>query len=272
MLITPLNPIVGCAIEGVSLVSASEDELRQIYAAWLQYSVVVIKEQKLTPSDQLKFASYFGSPDIYPFLEGLDDYPEITRVLKKPSDTENFGGVWHTDTIYLEKPPMASMLYAIDVPSNGGDTLFASQYKAYETLTDENKKALGSYTAESRSDLEAVSATRINQSSKVNSQVSNNFSAIHPMIRTHPETLLKSLYISPAHTSSIQELDKEESRALLSELFIHQTREEYQCRVKWNNGDVALWDNRCLLHLPLNDYQGQLRSLHRITLKGDRPY
>ena len=134
MLITPLNPIVGCTIEGVSLVSVTEDELRQIYSAWLQYSVVVIKEQKLTPSDQLKFASYFGSPDIYPFLEGLDGYPEITRVLKKPSDTENFGGVWHTDTIYLEKPPMASMLYAIDVPSNGGDTLFASQYKAYETL------------------------------------------------------------------------------------------------------------------------------------------
>ena len=138
-------------------------------------------------------------------------------------------------------------------------------------FTDENKKALGSYTAESRSDLEAVSATRINQSSKVTSKVSNNFSAIHPMIRTHPETLLKSLYISPAHTCSIQGLDNEESRALLSELFIHQTKEEHQCRVKWNNGDVALWDNRCLLHLPLNDYQGQLRSLHRITLKGERP-
>jgi taurine dioxygenase len=272
MLITPLNSTVGCTIEGVSLVSASEDELRQIHAAWLQHSIVVIKEQKLTPSDQLKFASYFGTPDVYPFLEGLEGYPEITRVLKKPSDTENFGGVWHTDTIYLEKPPIASMLYAIDVPSNGGDTLFASQYKAYESLPSEIKKSLASYKAESRSDLEAVSATRINQSSKASKRVSNSFSAIHPMIRTHPDTLLKSLYISPAHTCRIQGLNAEESRALLSKLFIHQTKEEHQCRVKWNNGDVALWDNRCLLHLPLNDYQGQLRSLHRITLKGERPY
>ena len=116
MLITPLNPIVGCAIEGVSLVSASEDELRQIYSAWLQYSVVVIKDQKLTPSDQLKFASYFGSPDIYPFLEGLDGYPEITRVLKNPSDTANFGGVWHTAPIYLDQPPMATLPSPIPLP------------------------------------------------------------------------------------------------------------------------------------------------------------
>ncbi len=271
MRITPLNEIVGCTIEGVALRSANEDQLRQIHTAWMQYSVVVIKNQKLTPSEQLRFASYFGSPDIYPFLEGLEGHPEITHVLKKPSETENFGGVWHTDTIYLEKPPMASMLYAINVPSNGGDTLFASQYHAYTTLPDKLKSLLKSYKAESRSDLEAVSATRLNRSSRLNKKASNSFSAIHPMIRTHPETLQKSLYISPAHTCSIQGLNVEDSEALLSELFRHQTQEEHQCRVKWDNGDVALWDNRCLLHLPLNDYQGELRSLHRITLKGGRP-
>ena len=120
MIITPLNKVVGCAIEGVSLNDVSGNELEQIRDAWLKYGVVVIKDQHLTPLEQLKFAKYFGLPDVYPFLIGLDGYPEITRVLKTPSETENFGGVWHTDTIYLERPPMASMLYAIDVPAHGG--------------------------------------------------------------------------------------------------------------------------------------------------------
>ena len=272
MIITPLNNIVGCIIEGVSLNTFGEQELQQIHAAWMRYSIVVIKNQNLTPSEQLKFATYFGSPDIYPFLEGLEGYPEITRVLKKPTETQNFGGVWHTDTIYLEKPPMASMLYAIDVPSTCGDTLFASQYKAYDALSSTLKEQIKSYSAESRSDLEAVSATRLNRTSISNKAVSNNYSAIHPMVRTHPDTHLKSLYISPAHTCEVQGLTKSESRALLSELFWHQTKEDFQCRVKWRNGDLALWDNRCLLHLPLNDYHGVLRLLHRVTLKGDRPF
>ncbi|MDA0237798.1 MAG: TauD/TfdA family dioxygenase [Proteobacteria bacterium] len=272
MIITPLNQIVGCTIEGVSVRTASEEELQQIHSAWMRYSIVVIKNQVLTPSEQLKFATYFGSPDIYPFLEGLEGHPEITRVLKKSTETKNFGGVWHTDTIYLQKPPMASMLYAIDVPLNGGDTLFASQYKAYDALSSKTKERIQSFSAESRSDLEAVSATRLNRTPVSNKKVPVNYSAIHPMVRTHPETQLKSLYISPAHTCSVQELNSEASTALLSELFTHQTKEEFQCRVKWCNGHLALWDNRCLLHLPLNDYQGQLRLLHRITLKGDRPF
>ena len=271
MIITPLNKVVGRVIEGVSLNDVSGNELEQIHDAWLKCGVVVIKNQHLTPLEQLKFAKYFGVPDVYPFLTGLDGYPEITRVLKTPSETENFGGVWHTDTIYLERPPMASMLYAIDVPAHGGDTLFANQTKAYETLSHKTKALIQHFTAESRSDIAAVSATRLARSLSSDKRGSPHFSAIHPMVRTHPDTQSKSLYISPAHTVCIQELHSAEGDALLSELFAHQIKTEFQCRVKWDNGDLALWDNRRLLHLPLNDYQGQQRLLHRITLKGDRP-
>ncbi|MEJ6564873.1 MAG: TauD/TfdA family dioxygenase [Burkholderiales bacterium] len=272
MIIKPLNQNVGCTIEDVSLHSASQEELQQIHAAWLQYSVVFIRNQSLTPSEQLKFASYFGEPDVYPFLVGLEGHPEVTRVLKTPKETENFGGVWHTDTIYLEVPPKASMLYAIEVPEQGGDTLFSNQHKAYDKLSNDVKDHISSLQAESRSDLEAVSATRLNRITDSGKASSVSYSASHPMVRTHPDTGLKSLYISPAHTCSVEGLSEEGSRALLTDLFAHQMKEEFQCRFSWRKGDLALWDNRCLLHLPLNDYQGQLRLLHRITLKGDRPF
>ena len=273
MQVTPLTTSLGAIVTDIDLAAGlNASMLAQLRAAWLEHLVLFIRGPALTPSQLLAFARQIGEPDTYPFLQGLKDYPEITEVLKKADETINFGGVWHSDTTYQAQPPMATMLYAIELPPTGGDTLFANQYHAYETLSPGLRQILDQLHALAQAGNSAVAATR---KPRIDDQGTGTdadaLAAEHPVVRVHPETGRRSLFLSPAHASAFAGWSESDSEALLQYLFKHQISEEFCCRHQWQKNDIALWDNRCTLHYPVNDYDGHQRLLHRITLKGDIP-
>jgi len=273
MQVEPLTGQIGAVVTGIDLCEKLDsDSLSQLRAVWLEYLVVFIRGQKISPAQLVNFAGQIGVPDTYPFLKGLAEYPQVTEVLKKEDETVNFGGVWHTDTSYQQCPPMATLLYALELPPHGGDTLFANQYTAYASISDGLATLLQKLCAESRAGNKAVAATRIARIEDQGTGVqADTLSAEHPVVRRHPETGKQSLYLSPAHSTRFVGWTEEESAELLQYLFSIQTQHELCCRHRWQVGDLALWDNRCALHYPVNDYHGYRRLLHRVTLKGDRP-
>jgi taurine dioxygenase len=214
-----------------------------------------------------------GEPVEYPFVKGIDGYPEIISVTKLPHETVNFGGIWHSDTVYLDRPPMATLLVAREVPPVGGDTMFASMYAAYEALSPALQELLAGLRAVHSSALADVSKTREDRIRDGGdaSQGEREFVAEHPVVRTHPETGRKALYVNVAHTTRFVGMTEEESRPLLQYLFAHAVRPEFTCRFRWQVGSLALWDNRAAMHNPVNDYHGHTRRMHRITLAGDVP-
>ena len=180
--------------------------------------------------------------------------------------------MWHSDTSYLDIPPMATMLIAREVPPVGGDTLFANQYLAYETLSDGMKRLLDGLVALNASAKADVTRTREDRlKDNKNPQARKDYLAEHPVVRTHPETGRKALYVNVAHTLRFKDMSEEESAPILDFLFRHQIRPEFTCRFHREPGSIAFWDNRCARHNPVNDYHGYRRLMHRITLKGDKP-
>ncbi len=268
-----ISPSIGTMIYDLDVSQHMTNEiLKKLRSIWLERQVIIIRSQRLTSEQYLGFAKQLGTPDLYPFLKGLESFPEITPILKKETETANFGGVWHSDTTYQPCPPMATMLYALELPPIGGDTLFANQVQAYESLSDGLKDTLASLNIICRPDKAVAMATRadrIAERGRDNSK--NNLVGIHPVIRTHPETGKKALYVNRAHSCHFEGWSIAESEGLLEFLYAHQIKEEFQCRHVWKKGDLAIWDNRCTLHYPVNDYDGHRRLLHRITLKGDKP-
>ncbi|MGB7180732.1 MAG: TauD/TfdA family dioxygenase [Burkholderiaceae bacterium] len=273
MKVEPLTSQIGAIVTGIDLASGlNAEQVNALRKAWLTHQVVFIRGQDITPAEQMRFARQIGEPDQYPFLKGIDGFPEITEVLKKEDETVNFGGIWHSDTTYQACPPMATMLYAKQLPAVGGDTLFANQYAAYESLSTGLAQTINPLKAISSAGNKVVSATRVPRINDHGTGTAPDaLQACHPVVRVHPETGRRSLYINPAHTTHFDGWSTQDSAALLQTLFSRQTREEITCRFKWQAGDLALWDNRCCLHYPVNDYHGQRRLLHRITLKGDVP-
>jgi len=192
-------------------------------------------------------------------------------VTKLPHETVNFGGIWHSDTVYLDRPPMATMLVAREVPPYGGDTLFANMYAAYEALSPGMQRLLDGVRAVHSSALADVSKTREDRIRDRGAGDDHEYVAEHPVVRTHPETGRKALYVNVAHTVRFADMTEDESRPLLRYLFEHSVRPEFTCRFRWRVGSVALWDNRCVMHNPVNDYHGHKRAMHRISLAGDVP-
>lgn len=270
--IKKLSGGIGAEIGGIDLAHASDAEIAAIRRIWLDHNVVFFRDQNLPPADFLALARRFGTPIEYPFIKGIDGFSEIIPVLKLPDERVNFGGIWHTDTSYLEVPPAATMLVAREVPSHGGDTLFASMYLAYEALSVGMKRLLDGLICISSSAKADVSRTREDRvRDGKRDDAKTLYEAAHPVVRTHPETGRKALYVNVAHALRFVDMTVEESAPLLGFLFDHQIRPEFTCRFQWSAGALAIWDNRCTLHNPINDYHGQLRSMHRITLAGDRP-
>ena len=272
--IIKVSNAIGATIEGVELnKSLDKETISEIYDAFLRFKVIFFRNQNFTPESLLFFAKNIGKPIIYPFVQGLKNFPEITPILKKKSDVYNFGGVWHSDTTYLKKPPKASMLYALEVPESGGDTEFSNQNLAYESLSNEMKKVLLKLKAHYISGKEEAAITRSDLRKHSSSGLkSDALEAIHPVIRTHPETKLKSLYINEAHTTQFEGMTKEESVPLLNFLYKHQINPNFNCRFKWEKGSVAIWDNRCTMHNAINDYHGSKRLMYRVTFQGSKPY
>ena len=273
MKVKALSPALGAEVTGIDLSVPLDDAIiDDLRAIWLKHQMIVIRGQDLTPPQQLAFAKALGEPDIYPFLKGLDGFPMITEVLKKEDERVNFGGVWHSDTTYQKCPPMATLLYAKELPPLGGDTLFANQYAAFEHLSAPLRGVLEKLRGVNAAGKKRVASTRSERLKDSASGVDpDDLSGTHPAVRTHPETGRKALFVNAAHTIAFEGWTAEESQGLLEYLFTHQISPEFQCRLAWQVGDVAFWDNRCVQHYPLNDYHGHRRLLHRITLKGDTP-
>ena len=258
---------LGAEILGVDLSkSFSMEEIRK---AFLEHGVVFFRGQDLTLEQFMAFARSQGRPVPYPFVQGIDGFPEVIEVKKLEHEKHNFGGIWHSDTAYLEEPPMGSMLLAREIPPYGGDTEFASQTLAYEALSDGMKRLLDGLRAinsSAKADVTRTREDRVGQKEK-----SKEYSAEHPVVRTHPETGRKALYVNVGHTARFRGMSEQESAPLLEFLFRHQVRLEFTCRWQWKVGDLAWWDNRCTQHNPINDYHGHRRVMHRITLAGERP-
>ncbi len=262
---------LGAEIQGVDLARPLEDEVvAEIRRAFLDHLVLFFADQELESPTLVAFAERLGQLMEYPQMKGLPDFPVITPVTKLEHEKVNFGGVWHSDTAYLERPPMATMLYALEIPPYGGDTLFANQYLAFETLSEGLRKALDPLIGVNTSTKAQISKTREDRLREVGAQL-KAMVAKHPVVRTHPETGRRALYVNSGHTTHFEGWTEEESQPLLDYLFQHQVRPEFTCRFRWQRGSLALWDNRCTLHNPVNDYQGFRRRMHRISLAGDEP-
>jgi taurine dioxygenase len=271
--IRPIAGAIGAEIAGVSLDRALDDAtVAAIRQALLDHLVIFFRDQELPPERFLALARRFGEPVEYPFVRGIEGYPEIIQVAKFEHETVNFGGIWHSDTTYLERPPLGTLLVAREVPQTGGDTLFANQYLAYETLSPGMKRLLEGLRAVNSSARADVSRTREDRiRSDPAGGARQELVAEHPVVRTHPETGRKALYVNVAHTVRFVGMTEAESAPILGFLFQHQTRPEFTCRFAWRNGSLAFWDNRAAQHNPVNDYHGQRRVMHRITLAGDLP-
>lgn len=238
-----------------------------IREAFLEHQVIFFRDQKLDPAQFMAFARAMGRPIEYPFVKGIAGFAEVIEVKKLEHERHNFGGIWHSDTAYLDEPPMGSMLLAREVPPHGGDTLFASQYLAFEALSPALQELLSGLKAVNSSSKADVTRTR----EDMVKEYSRKYEAEHPVVRTHPETGRKALYVNFGHTVRFAGMTDEESAPLLEFLFRHQVKPEFTCRFSWRVGSLALWDNRCTQHNPVNDYHGHRRVMHRITLAGDRP-
>ena len=273
MEVRPIAGAIGAEVHGVDLCAeVSDATIAGIRRAWLEHCVLFFRQQPPTPAQFLGFAKRFGDIVEYPFITGIEGFPEIIPVVKLEHEKTNFGGVWHSDTSYLPQPPMGTLLIAREVPPQGGDTMFANTYLAYETLSGGMKRLLEGLIAVNSSLKADASRTREDRGKDMRRQdAKKDYVAEHPVVRTHPETGRKALYVNVAHTLRFKDMTEAESAPLLDFLCQQQTRPEFTCRFRWQVGSIAFWDNRCAQHNPVNDYHGFRRHMQRITLAGDTP-
>jgi taurine dioxygenase len=272
--VRPIGGALGAELHGIDLATDLPDEtIAAVRQALLDNLVIFFRDQELPPDRFLALARRFGTPIEYPFVKGIEGFPEIINVAKLEQEKINFGGVWHSDTTYLQEPPMATLLVARDVPEAGGDTIFANQYLALAALSDTLKDKLASLRGVASSAKADASRTREDRiRSDGSADARKLLVAEHPIVRTHPETGRQALYVNRAHTFAFSGMTEEESAPLLEFLFNHQIRPEFTCRFRWTPGALAIWDNRCAQHYAVNDYAGHRRIMQRITLAGDRPH
>ena len=267
-----LSTALGAEIGGIDLAMRLPDpvfaEIRRAFGA---HGVLFFRDQRLTPEQHLGFAERFGPIDVNRFFAAVPGYPMIAEVRKEPDQQRNIGNGWHTDHSYDEAPALGSMLYAREVPKTGGDTLFASMYAAYDALSEGLKTTLEGLRAGHSSRHvfgPEASARRGDLVGRIGNPELATQDVVHPVVIRHPETGRKALYVNPGFTVRFEGWTVEESRPLLEYLYQHATRPEFTCRFHWGEGSLALWDNRSTWHFALNDYQGQRRLLHRITIQG----
>ena len=270
--VIPQSGALGAEIHGVDLGDPiSESTGREIHRAFLDHQVIFFRGQTLSPPQVLSFARRFGEPADFPFAEGMTACPLVTEIVKEPHETLNFGGEWHSDTAYLKNPPKATILLAKEVPSSGGDTLFANMYEAYDSLSGGMKTMLSSMKAVNTADLiprdirDGLAAMTGRNIDKLDMR------AEHPVVRTHDETARRSLYVNEAHTAHFAGMTREESLPLINHLTRHAVRPELGFRLHWNPGTLTVWDNRCTQHFAVNDYHGERRVMHRVIVQGEPP-
>lgn len=272
--VRPIATALGAEIFGADLAKLDDEMFAEIRRAFLDHLVIAIRDQDLTPAQQKTFAARFGSLSVHRFLKGLDGHPEILEIRREPTDRKVFAEGWHSDVTYQERPVLGSMLYAKEVPAIGGDTLFANQYLAYEALSPGMKSLLdGLVAVHGGRNIYGDEPTSALTNSKVvvDKKAAAATETEHPVVRTHPETGRKALFVNPHYTLRFKGMTQEESRPLLDFLFAFSVRPEFTCRLRWHDGSLGMWDNRCTQHTPIDDYFGKRRVMHRVTIEGDRP-
>ncbi len=278
VVISPVAPACGAEVVGADLVTMPDEAFGQLRQALAEHGVLFIRDQHLTPERQLDVTRRFGPILRVPYIKHLDAYPDIIAVLKEADEKKisTFGGTWHSDFSFLPEPPSLTLLYAIELPEVGGDTLWASQYGAYDALSDGMKALIDPLRAIQTAWPHGTNGPGPNAAtSRSIGMVRNDPSAdreiSQPVVRVHPGTGRKALFVNPVYTQRFEAMTEEESRPLLHFLFSHATKAEFTCRLRWELGTLAIWDNRCLLHLAINDYDGSRRLLHRTTVAGEQP-
>ncbi len=271
--IKPLCNAVGAEIEGVNLSHLTDMQFSEIRKASEQFGVIFFRDQELTPEQHIAFAKRWGKININRFFTPVDGYPEIAEVRKEPDQKMNIGNLWHTDHSYDEVPAFGSILYAKEVPETGGDTLFAGMTAAYDDLSDGLKKTLeGMHAVHSSRHIFGANKSRVSQVEELGERILNpelaTQDATHPIVLTHPRTGRKGLYVNPQFTTHIAGWTAEESEPFLAMLYTHISMQEHVCRFRWSRGAVAIWDNLATWHQAINDYHGQRRLMHRITIEG----
>ncbi len=272
--VRPISGVLGAEIVRLDLSGPiNKETIAELRAAFVDHHVLVFRDQDLTAEQQIEFGRRFGELDTHPFVEGNAEHPEIVDIVTEPDDAFNFGGGWHTDVTFLDEPDLGSILYAVDLPPVGGDTMFASQRAAYASLSSTMQSLLDGLVAEHSAHRQYGAGGQSTRSKAIATKNANIASrrVEHPVVRTHPETGAKSLYVNRAFTTRIVGLHRAESDALLEFLFQHVVSERFTCRVHWEPGTVVMWDNRSVQHYALHDYAGHARRMRRITVKGDRP-
>ena len=277
--VTPVPGACGAEMGGIDLARPLADAtIDAIRVAFVEHHVLFFRKQHLDPAQQVAFGARFGELEDYPFVAPLPEHPKVIPVIKEPDENDNFGGGWHTDLIYRPVPPLGTMLYAVEVPRRGGDTLFADGVKAWEALSPGMQRMLEGlkveynvrHIAQARIERGRSGQASRSMPARRNDDVSNG-SPVHPLVRTHPESGRRGLYFSREHTIRFAEMTPRESRPLLDWIQSHLTQPEFVTRLHWEAGTLTFGDNRCLNHRALNDYQGERRHMHRITIAGDVP-
>ena len=269
-----INPNIGAVIEGIDLNHADTPLLLKIKQALLQRQVIFFRKQALSAQSQVRLAKTFGTLHIHPIYPAMDDAPEVIVLDSHRQDLRD-NDLWHTDVTFSQTPPLGCVLQAIKIPEFGGDTLWASGTAAFNALSEDLKQQIRGITAthdiRKSFPLERFGATAVDRERLENS-FRKNPPVVHPVVRTHPETGAEVLFVNEGFTTHINELNAQESDALLTFLFEHAVKEEFHLRWKWQEGDVAIWDNRCTQHKALFDYGDAHRIMHRATVNGSIPF
>lgn len=280
MQVRPLAGALGAEVLGVDLRNGGDNSTwADLHQVFLDNHVIAVRGQDLSLDDLMAVGRRFGEPHEYPFAQGIEGYPYIHDVVKEPGETKNFGSDWHSDTTYLDKPPRATLLYALQTPAHGGDTLYANTAAAYDALSDGMKKLIDGLVGVNSAGLNrklaggraARYSTAFGAMRLHNAAVADTLESKHPVVRTHPETGRKALYVSSLHTVRFDGMTQEESVPLIDWLSAHCVRPEFTCRVRWEPGTLTVWDNRCTLHNAINDYHGQRRHMRRLTVGAEIP-
>jgi taurine dioxygenase len=264
----------GCGAEvlGVDLKAMSNRQWDEVQAAFAEHGVVFFREQALTPEQHIEFARRWAPIDVNRFFTAVKGYPEIAEVRKEPAQKTNIGGGWHTDHSYDPEPAMGSILLARELPEEGGDTLFANMYRAFETLSPGLQRTLEGMRAVHGSahvfGAKGVNAANPESAARYGNQHLAGDDVVHPVVIRHPLSGRKSLYVNPGFTLRFEDWSVEDSRPLLEHLYRHASRPEFTCRFRWREGSIAFWDNRATWHYAANDYNGERRLMHRITVAG----
>ena len=267
--VKPLTATIGAELEGVDLSEhLHDDTFDAVHDALMDHNVIFFRDQELTLEQHKDFGRRFGDLHIHPAAPSPKGHPEILKIHADENSKFVAGGAWHSDVSCDVEPPMGSILHLHTVPQHGGDTLFSNMYGAYEALSDRMQNFLDGLSAKHRS--EHVHGGRYGD--KENLRDGDHPEAIHPVVRTHPVTKRKGLYVNSAFTTRIMELSRHESQDVLQMLHNHIARGvDFQCRFRWERNSVAFWDNRCTQHHAAWDYFPDVRSGYRVTIQGDRP-